>query len=881
MRHSLPDYTSSLKGRITLMFVILAVLIEGTMAMYWVYSLRPRIEADIESKIKALAQTQSASIAKALSEEKVNRNMVLKAIDSLFLLKDAETDTPFVSGVELLIDYDAIVVPAGSLDINRWQHSHADDEMQNFYNVEIPLFSSRTKELVGIARFHGSKHSFQYFEKEVRKSFILATLGTMVLLLAVWLVLLSLLNPLRLLAESLSSGHIKDIEPLKTRGRFVSSEIRLVDMKLNELLAKINEYTMEQENLNVILSTQQETSLDGIIVVGDKGDILTYNRRFMDMWGLSADIMNSGSGNYVLVHVRDKIKVPSAFLAQIRYFADNPGEKGFQEIELLDGSIYECYSSPMKGRDEGFFGRVWYFRDISARREAENSLWESEERYRHFLQNFVGVAYQADKDTFEFTMIHGRVRDISGYEEQEILDGKMTLRGLIHTEDIDAVMDDISRLQAGAEYVIDNEYRLCLKDGRIKWIRDICRMVDPGGNKPGFLQGAFYDITKSKNLESQLNQARKMESIGTLAGGIAHDFNNILGIILGNAELIKISLIDGEPVEQFVEEIRVACLRAKKMVEQILVFSRKSDQELLPVSVNQIVDEAVKLIRSTIPSTISISLNLPDKEDIITGDATQMSQVMLNLCANSAHAMRETGGALDITVAGFDTGNETLMQYYDLPDGRYIEIKVSDTGHGINPGIIDRIFDPYFTTKGVGEGSGMGLAVVHGIVTGHEGRIRVESVHGEGTVVRMVFPAVYKQPKKEKEQADTLFSGTEKILIADDEKSITLLLTRLFGRLGYSVTSGTDPVEVYEAFKNDPEGFDLLITDMAMPNMTGADLSRKVKEIRPDMPVILCTGYSDLIDEENAMEYGISRFIMKPLELYDVAETVREILDKK
>ena len=749
MSHNFINYASSLKGRITLMFVILAFLLEGSIAISWIYFLRPHIEADIESKIKALAQTQSASIAKALSGEKVDKGGVIREIDNLFLLKDAETDTPLVSGIELFMDYDVLDVPNGSLDIKRWQYNKTDDEKEDFYSVDIPLFSTRTKELLGIARFNGSKYSFQFFENKVRKNFIIAVLTTMVLLLAVWLVLLFLLKPLNLLAEYLSSGNIQEIELGATGNRFVSSEISLVYKKLNELLTRINEYTKEQETLNSILSTQQETSLDGIIVLDGKGRILTYNRRFIDMWGISGNLISRGYGNYILAKIRNKFSDPSSFLSQVKHFTENPGEKGFQEIRLANGSIFECYSSPMKAGDEKFIGRVWYFRDI----------------------------------------------------------------------------------------------------------------------------------TKSKNLESQLNQARKMEAIGTLAGGIAHDFNNILGIILGNADLTKISLKSGEQAESFIDEIRLACYRAKKMVEQILVFSRKSDQEFLPISINKVVNESVKLIRSTIPSTISVSTNLPEKENIITGDATQISQVILNLCVNSAYAMRDTGGALDISITDFDADNRAMIHYYDLQEGNYVEIKVSDTGHGIHSDILNRIFDPYFTTKGVGEGSGMGLAVVHGIVTGHNGKIRVESALGKGTVVRMVFPIVYEQPKEEKKPVEALFRGNERLLIADDESSITLLLTHLFERLGYVVTTRNDPDEVFKVFKNNPKGFDLVITDMTMPHMTGIDLTRKIKDIRPDLPVILCTGYSELIDENKALEYGISRFIMKPLTMYNIAETVREVLD--
>jgi PAS domain S-box-containing protein len=755
------EYTSSLKGRITLMFVVLVFVIELSIALYWQYFMRPHIEADIESNIKALAQTQSGAIAKVLSEKEVKKENILNAIDDLFLLRDSVTSTPFVSGVEVIIDYDAVKnVPKGSLDISRWQKKNADNEDDDYYNVEIPLFSVRTKELLGIARFHGSKYSFRHFEKSVKNSFIIATCATILLLLAGWLILLYLLKPLRFLAESIASGSIREVEPVASRSKMVSSEIHLIDMKLAELLGKVNEYTGELEALNRI-------------------------------------------------------------------------------------------------------------------------LWDNEEKYRQFLQNFVGIAYQADQETFEFMMIHGYVREISGYEEHEVLEKKLTLKDLIHHDDLKKVMADIEKLKTGVEQVIDNEFRISRKDGKIKWVRDICRNVNPGNRKKGFIQGAFYDITESKNLESRLYQAQKMESIGTLAGGIAHDFNNILGIILGNAELTKITLSEGGPIEEFIDEIKIACLRAKKMVEQILVFSRKSDQEFTPISINSVVKESINLIRATIPSTVSISVHIPETEDTIIGDSTQISQVMLNLCSNAAHAMRETGGTLDITVIRFNTKDREKIEYYDLPNGEYTELIVTDTGHGILPGIIERIFDPYFTTKGVGEGSGMGLAVVHGIVTAHNGKIRVESTTGKGTSIRIVFPVVNEQPEKEKESSGTLFGGRERILIIDDEKSIVTLLTYLFERLGYTVISKIDPVDAYRFFESDPQGFDLMITDMTMPKMTGFELTRKVKALRPDMPVILCTGYSDLIDEQRALEAGIAKYIMKPLALYNVAETVRRVLDER
>ncbi len=861
------------------MFVILVLIIEGSIAFFWLYFMGPHIEADIESNIKALAQTQSSSIARVLSEENVDKDAVLKAIDSLFLLKDTTTDTPFVSGVELIVDYDAVNAPEGSLDITRWQRKYGGNATGDFYDVEIPLFSSRTKELLGLARFHGGKYSFQLFEKDVRKSFIIATLGFAVLLVAVWMVLLFLLRPLRLLSDSLSSGNIDEMAPIKKRYPFVSSEVRLVDKKLHELLTSINVYTRELETLNTILSTQQETSLDGIIILNSKGQVLKSNSQFKHMWEIPDAVIESGSGEQILNKMSERMCSPEVILKQAEYFVCNPEKKGFQEIELVDGSIFECYTSPMTEKDESYFGRVWYFRDITARREAEKSLWESEERYRLFLQNFVGIAYQTDKDTYEFTMLHGNVKEIAGYSVDEILSKNITLMDLVYPEDREKFLADIDNLKKGIELHADSSFRICMAGGDIRWVRYVCRLVGHGDDRPVFLQGAFYDITQRKNLETQLRQAQKMESIGTLAGGIAHDFNNILGIILGNAELTKITIPSENEVNEYIDEIRIACMRAKKMVEQILVFSRKNEQKFLPVSVNKVIHEACRLIRSTIPSTISISLDIPDNDERIIGDATQISQVMINLCANSAHAMREAGGILEITVTGFESGDSMYSHYYDLPEGRYIEIKVADNGHGINPGIKERIFDPYFTTKEVGEGSGMGLAVVHGIVSAHNGYIFVDSTPDKGTTIGMAFPAVDEKPEDEKESVDTLFRGSEKILISDDEKSITILLTKLFERLGYSVTAGTDPLEILSTFEKDPDGFDLLLTDMSMPKMTGYDLARKVKMLRPDMPVILCTGYSDIVDEKKALESGIAKFIMKPLALYNVAETVRKVLD--
>lgn len=386
--------------------------------------------------------------------------------------------------------------------------------------------------------------------------------------------------------------------------------------------------------------------------------------------------------------------------------------------------------------------------------------------------------------------------------------------------------------------------------------------------------------TENAALEEQLVQAQKMEAIGTLAGGIAHDFNNILTIILGYADILKRKLPQGESAFEHVKQIAIAGDRAKSLVSQILAFSHQSNKELLPIKPDQIINEVLEMLRASLPTTIAIKKNVKNCGYIIA-DATQLHQIILNLCTNAYHAMRQSGGVLSVELKREKISPEdVLIKYATLIPGSYIKLTIGDTGHGMDKDTQQKIFDPYFTTKEKGEGTGLGLAVVHGVVKSFGGVVSVSSVEGEGTVFEIVIPeAKFHVEQTRYEENDLVPGGKEHILVVDDEESILVLLREMLEELGYQVTVCNDPETAVRVFTENPNDFSLVISDMTMPNKTGAELIGEIKQIKPEIKIILCTGFSDLIDEEKAKRLGIDQYFMKPIGRYDLAKGVRDVLD--
>lgn len=387
------------------------------------------------------------------------------------------------------------------------------------------------------------------------------------------------------------------------------------------------------------------------------------------------------------------------------------------------------------------------------------------------------------------------------------------------------------------------------------------------------------DITDKINLENQLRHAQKMEAIGTLAGGIAHDFNNILGVIIGRAELSQLDVPENNPAFDNIIEVVRAGNRAKDLVKQILAFSRQVKQERSLIQPGIIIKDALKMLRSSLPSTIEIRQDIPAESGLILADPTQIHQILMNLCTNAYHAMGKTGGLLTVSLADIELDPSGTDRETQLVPGKYVQLLVSDTGDGIEPHIMERIFDPYFTTKKPGEGTGLGLAVVHGIVRGHGGDITVKSKKGKGSIFQVLLPKIEDSKKTLKTKDDTLPpNGDERILFVDDEKDLAETARMMLERLGYQVIVKTSSIEALELFSSQPDTFDLIITDHTMPIMTGADLAKEVIRIRPDIPILLCTGFSELISKEKARQIGINEFVMKPIIMKDMARIIRKIL---
>ncbi len=388
------------------------------------------------------------------------------------------------------------------------------------------------------------------------------------------------------------------------------------------------------------------------------------------------------------------------------------------------------------------------------------------------------------------------------------------------------------------------------------------------------------DISRQKAVEQQLIQAQKMETVGTLAGGIAHDFNNILSAIFGYNELAAMHVDNKEKLQDDLGEVRKAGERAKSLVQQILTFSRKSEQIKHPLQIAIIVKEVTKLLRSSLPSTIEIRQQIHAKEQTVLADPTQIHQILMNLCTNAHHAMRETGGILGILLQEKIIGENDQILGEELSPGRYLEMEVSDTGMGMNTITKNKIFEPYFTTKETGEGTGLGLAVVHGIVQDYQGTIHVYSEPGQGTTFRIYLPIVEETARVEKEQKTTIIAESNggHILFVDDEEKILAIAREVFLAYGYKITTHSKPEEALASFKQNPDAYDLLITDMTMPQMTGVELARKVMDLKPDFPVVLCTGYSELINKESALELGIKEFISKPVVMSKMVTVIKKIL---
>ncbi len=530
----------------------------------------------------------------------------------------------------------------------------------------------------------------------------------------------------------------------------------------------------------------------------------------------------------------------------------------------------------------GFRGVV---RDVTERKQAEEALRVSEEKLRTITASAQDAIVLMDEKG-DVSYWNPAAERIFGYSSREIL--RRPLHEIIVPERYhEAYRNGFERFKKdGQGSAIGKllELEALKKDGTEFPVELSLSSVNANGKWNAI--GIVRDISErrqmeadKKRLEDQLQQSQKMEAIGTLSGGIAHDFNNILGIIVGNTEMALADTPETSPVHGNLSAVRKASMRARDIVKQILSFSRQKEQTRGSMELGTVVVESLRLLRSIIPTTIDIRQNISNDIGITSGDPSQINQILLNLCTNAGYAMKETGGILEVSLANVTLSDAESSGFPQLSPGDYVKLTVSDNGNGIAPDKIDRIFDPYFTTKAIGEGTGMGLSVAHGIIANHGGAITVSSEVGRGTTFDVLFPVVAQDLQAETVSEDAIAGGDECILLVDDEPEMVKIYQSMLERLGYTVAVRTSSIEALEAFKARPDRYDLIITDQTMPHLTGQMLAREMMAIRPDIPIILCTGHSDLIESGKAKAMGIQAFVMKPVIMRQLAGTIRDILD--
>ena len=517
------------------------------------------------------------------------------------------------------------------------------------------------------------------------------------------------------------------------------------------------------------------------------------------------------------------------------------------------------------------------------RKQMVEALCKSEHKYRSLFDDALDMIHITDKN---LNIVEANPMEIQtmGYTREEYI--HKPIMDIVHPDYRNQAREALGRIFNDGENVNNFETALVTKTGK-KIDVEINAVPQFDNGNVISTRAIIRDISDrkkedsvKKQLEIQLRQSQKMEAVGTLAGGIAHDFNNILSVILGYTDMVMEKLSPDSSIYADLETVMVAGNRARDLVKQILTFSRQSDHDLQPVKLQFIIKEALRLLRPSIPVTIAIEHHVDPDCGPILADATQLHQVVMNLCTNAYHAMRETGGQLNISLKSVELTADDLKNRLNLQPGTYAKLEVSDTGCGMEKSILTKIFNPYFTTKTSGEGTGFGLSVVHGIVRDIGGDITVYSEPGTGTIFHVYLPVI--QEKKKKIAAThklPLPTGTERIILVDDDQTIAQMNKAMLESLGYKVTAFTDSMEIIEAFRKDPVNFDLILTDMTMPQITGGELAKTILNIRPDIPIILCTGFSELIDKEMAKEVGIREFIMKPATKKELAETIRRVLN--
>ena len=620
-------------------------------------------------------------------------------------------------------------------------------------------------------------------------------------------------------------------------------------------------------------------SLDVMIIVdAESGRILAANQTIGRILGYECRALEGK--HFSVLFPPDSRQSKTEFLETSRVH-----DAVFESQTFLhsNGSVFPMDMTTSLIPWDGSRAILFTLRDVSEHDLTQSARWESESRFKSLSENASDIIYTLDTKG-RITYVNPAWERILGYRRESVMGRHFA--DFTRKQDRDNYARTFNRVNGIKETVKDATAALVHRNGSIRFFKISCAPnINASGQVTGVV-GLCQDITEAQELEAHLQQAHKMEAIGTLAGGITHDFNNILAAILGYTEQAILEVPEENNAHKKLLEVRKAAFRAKDLVKQILTFSRQSKQKFVPVEIAIIAREALRMLRASLPATVEIRQDIRKNSGTVNADPTQIQQILMNLCTNAAHAMQKKGGVLGVSVESVTVehsknedgpGTETRL---DILPGSYVKLTVTDTGEGIPPEIRDRIFDPYFTTKQKGQGTGLGLSVVHGIVKSHGGTITVHSRPGEGSAFHVYLPRLdHPGESAASRDGEPLLTGTETILFVDDEQALVDMGKEILEHLGYRVVTRTGSIDALELFRTDPRRFDLVITDMTMPNMTGDNLAREIMRIRPRIPVVLCTGFSEMVTEENVRDMGIRRLLMKPLVMRDLAGCIREILD--
>jgi PAS domain S-box-containing protein len=610
-------------------------------------------------------------------------------------------------------------------------------------------------------------------------------------------------------------------------------------------------------------------TMTGIFYVYDENQrLIRWNKNHETLTGYSTDELRQRKA-FDWFEGEDKERA-AQWLQQLL----NEGEKTLEaNMVMKDGTVvpYLLSARRFEVDEKNYFAGIGL--DLSILKKAEKEL-----------SRLVTAIEQAD-EIIVITDTEGRIEYVNpafqvatGYSREEAVGQKMSM---LNSGKVNEQVYQELWATLGQGLVWKGHFVNKRKDGRIYEEEATISPVKNDADEIVNFVAVKRDVTRELRMQEQLRQSQKMESIGTLAGGIAHDFNNMLAAIMGYTELSLDDVKDRPETHESLKQVLHACDRAKDLVRQILIFSRTTTINRTPIPTIPIINEVCKFLRSSLPTTIEIKQKINITCGWIMADATQFHQILMNLCTNAGHAMQKTGGELHVIVDEVILNENDLMTSPDLKPGSYLQLTVKDTGYGISQENLERIFEPYFTTKEQEGGTGLGLAVVHGIVKDYGGEIKVYSEPGKGTVFNVLFPLIEQVAETDHvEKLESLPTGTESILFVDDEEPLVNVGKAILERLGYTVKGLTQADEALEVFLNAKDTFDLVITDKTMPKLTGFDLAVEIKKVRPDIPILLCTGFQDKNIDAKIQEAGIAGYIMKPINMRKMAENVREVLDK-